>query len=134
MYICCKITANLVINSIRYSSIPLFFYKSNCNKFKFHQLKSAWTEKLDDITNSTVESSSGKIRPRHALRALEKGLPADSIVSTDIGNICSVSNSYLSFKWELWYFREIFIDDVGQLSVPYLCSARKRRAREIGAS
>ena len=35
--------------------------------------------------------------PRHALRELEKALPSDAMVSTDIGNICSVSNSYLRF-------------------------------------
>lgn len=64
---------------------------------KFHQLKSDWKEKLDAITSEEVESCTGRIRPRHALRALEKGLPQGSIVSTDIGNVCSVSNSYLSF-------------------------------------
>jgi sulfoacetaldehyde acetyltransferase len=31
------------------------------------------------------------------LRAIENALPKNSIVSTDIGNICSVSNSYLRF-------------------------------------
>ena len=35
--------------------------------------------------------------PRHALRELEKALPSNAMVSTDIGNICSVSNSYLRF-------------------------------------
>jgi sulfoacetaldehyde acetyltransferase len=32
------------------------------------------------------------------LRELEKALPKDAMVSTDIGNICSVSNSYLRFN------------------------------------
>jgi len=38
------------------------------------------------------------MHPRQMLRALEKALPADAMVSTDIGNICSVSNSYLRFS------------------------------------
>jgi sulfoacetaldehyde acetyltransferase len=37
------------------------------------------------------------MHPRQMLRELEKALPADAMVSTDIGNICSVSNSYLRF-------------------------------------
>merc|ERR1711933_63055 len=37
-------------------------------------------------------------RPRKALRELEKALSGkNAIVSTDIGNICSVANSYLRF-------------------------------------
>ena len=32
------------------------------------------------------------------LRELERAMPRDAMVSTDIGNICSVSNSYLRFE------------------------------------
>ena len=35
--------------------------------------------------------------PRTALRELELAMPANAMVTTDIGNICSVANSYLSF-------------------------------------
>lgn len=38
------------------------------------------------------------IAPRRLLRELEKAMPKDAMVSTDIGNICSVSNSYLRFE------------------------------------
>ena len=38
------------------------------------------------------------LSPRQVLRELEKAMPADVMVSTDIGNICSVSNSYLRFE------------------------------------
>jgi len=54
----------------------------------------AWEEELDAISQG-VE---GELAPRHALRALERALPADAIVTTDIGNICSVANSYLRFE------------------------------------
>ena len=37
------------------------------------------------------------MEPRTALRELERALPDTAMVSTDIGNICSVSNSYL--RW-----------------------------------
>ena len=38
------------------------------------------------------------MHPRQMLRELEKAMPSDAMVSTDIGNICSVSNSYLRFN------------------------------------
>jgi sulfoacetaldehyde acetyltransferase len=37
------------------------------------------------------------MHPRQMLRELEKAMPRHAMVSTDIGNICSVSNSYLRF-------------------------------------
>merc|ERR1711879_188922 len=36
-------------------------------------------------------------RPRTALAELENAMPKDAMVATDIGNVCSVSNSYLRF-------------------------------------
>jgi len=38
------------------------------------------------------------MHPRQMLRELERAMPQDAMVSTDIGNICSVSNSYLRFE------------------------------------
>jgi len=37
------------------------------------------------------------MHPRQMLRQLERAMPAGAMVSTDIGNICSVANSYLRF-------------------------------------
>ena len=39
------------------------------------------------------DSDSAAMHPRQMLRELERAMPADAMVSTDIGNICSVSNS-----------------------------------------
>ena len=57
----------------------------------------AWTEERDDWSKS-VSKGSKFMHPRQMLRELEKALPVNAMVSTDIGNICSVSNSYLRFK------------------------------------
>ena len=38
------------------------------------------------------------LHPRQVLRELERAMPADVMVSTDIGNINSVANSYLRFE------------------------------------
>jgi len=38
------------------------------------------------------------MHPRQMLRELEKAMPAHAMVSTDIGNICQIANSYLRFE------------------------------------
>lgn len=61
-------------------------------------LKDEWAQTLDDMTTCAPHSVQGKIKPRAALRELQKNLPKNVIVTTDIGNTCSVSNSYLGFE------------------------------------
>ena len=51
--------------------------------------------------------------PRHALRELEKALPSNAMVSTDIGNICSVSNSYLRFNQPRSFFAAMAFGNCG---------------------
>jgi sulfoacetaldehyde acetyltransferase len=66
-------------------------------------VKKAWEAELDGWTHEKdawsleVAKSSSHMHPRQMLRELEKAMPAAAMVSTDIGNICSVSNSYLRF-------------------------------------
>jgi sulfoacetaldehyde acetyltransferase len=65
--------------------------------------KKAWEAELDSWSHEkdawSVEVSKGvnAMHPRQMLRELEKAMPEGAMVSTDIGNICSVSNSYLRF-------------------------------------
>jgi sulfoacetaldehyde acetyltransferase len=65
--------------------------------------KETWEKELEGWTHETdaysVEISKGvsAMHPRQMLRALERAMPKGAMVSTDIGNICSVSNSYLRF-------------------------------------
>ena len=51
-----------------------------------------------DAWSLEVSRSSSHMHPRQMLRELERAMPAGAMVSTDIGNICSVSNSYLRFE------------------------------------
>jgi sulfoacetaldehyde acetyltransferase len=66
--------------------------------------KDAWEAELDRWTQERdpwsikVAENSPFMHPRQMLRELEKALPGNAMVSTDIGNICSVSNSYLRFN------------------------------------
>ncbi len=55
-----------------------------------------WTHENDPYSMDMIKDSKA-MHPREMLRAIEKALPKNSMVSTDIGNICSVSNSYLRF-------------------------------------
>ena len=55
-----------------------------------------WTHEKDAWSLEVSRDSSG-MHPRQMLRELERAMPKDAMVSTDIGNICSVSNSYLRF-------------------------------------
>jgi sulfoacetaldehyde acetyltransferase len=56
--------------------------------------KDAWKEELASWPSPNEK---GRIGPRQALAALARAMPKNAMVSTDIGNVCSVSNSYLQF-------------------------------------
>ncbi len=58
---------------------------------------SAWTQETDPFSTE-VSASDARMHPRQMLRAMERAMPRNAMVSTDIGNICSVSNSYLRFE------------------------------------
>jgi sulfoacetaldehyde acetyltransferase len=66
--------------------------------------KAAWKGELDKWTHETdpysvdISKGSSYMHPRQMLRELERAMPKHAMVSTDIGNICSVSNSYLRFE------------------------------------
>jgi len=66
--------------------------------------KAAWERELTewhhekDEWSLEVMKGSDRMHPRQVLRELERAMPTDAMVSTDIGNICSVSNSYLRFE------------------------------------
>eukprot|EP00490_Sorites_sp_Unknown_P009039 CAMPEP_0114694368 /NCGR_PEP_ID=MMETSP0191-20121206/70094_1 /TAXON_ID=126664 /ORGANISM="Sorites sp." /LENGTH=442 /DNA_ID=CAMNT_0001989153 /DNA_START=676 /DNA_END=2004 /DNA_ORIENTATION=- len=62
--------------------------------------KTEWKNTLNEWTNDTKYGIKPDfIKPRQALNELAKVLPNDAMVSTDIGNICSVANSYLNFDY-----------------------------------
>src|SRR5499427_3769921 len=66
--------------------------------------KKEWEAELDGWARETdawsleVSKGSSAMHPRQMLRELERAMPEGAMVSTDIGNICSVSNSYLRFE------------------------------------
>jgi sulfoacetaldehyde acetyltransferase len=61
---------------------------------KVAEAKKAWRDELEKLSSKTGEP----ISPRHALKLVSEALPNDCVVTTDIGNISSVANSYLHFE------------------------------------
>ena len=71
-----------------------------------------WSHEVDDWSLE-VSKTSDHMHPRQMLRELEKALPENAMVSTDIGNICSVSNSYLRFKEPNSFFAAMSFGNCG---------------------
>jgi sulfoacetaldehyde acetyltransferase len=71
--------------------------------------KDAWESEL----NSWGQADGAPIAPRRALRELEKAMPKNAMVTTDIGNICSVSNSYLRFEQPRSFFAAMSFGNCG---------------------
>ena len=78
-------------------------------KALIHQTKSAWLQILtsldheEDDPGTTWNKDSrkrdpDKMSPRMAWRAIQAGLPKDTIISSDIGNNCAIGNAYPTFE------------------------------------
>jgi sulfoacetaldehyde acetyltransferase len=82
-------------------------------KSHIQNLKSNWANVLQQMTDATPHSTVGKIKPRAALRELQKAMPANVMVTTDIGNTCSVANSYLNFETPGSFFAAMTFGNCG---------------------
>jgi sulfoacetaldehyde acetyltransferase len=83
---------------------------------------SAWTHESDPYSLD-ISRDSKYMHPREMLRALERAMPADAMVSTDIGNICSVANSYLRFERPRSMFAAMSFGNCGY-AFPVICGAK----------
>ena len=72
-----------------------------------------WSEERDDWSQLVSAEDEGLLHPRQVLRELEKATPSNATVSTDIGNICSVSNSYLRFEKSRSFFAAMSFGNCG---------------------
>jgi sulfoacetaldehyde acetyltransferase len=71
--------------------------------------RATWAAELDQL--SDVDGT--PIPPRRCLRELEKALPENAMVTTDIGNVCSVANSYLKFEKPNSFFAAMSFGNCG---------------------
>lgn len=72
-----------------------------------------WTEERDDWSQLVSAEDASYLHPRQVLRELEKATPSNAAISTDIGNICSVSNSYLRFEKSRSFFAAMSFGNCG---------------------
>jgi sulfoacetaldehyde acetyltransferase len=92
---------------------------------------SAWTHERDPYSLEVIAEHEGEttpgggrwLHPRQVLRELEKALPADVMVSTDIGNINSVANSYLRFEQPRSFFAPMSFGNCGY-ALPTIIGAK----------
>ena len=103
--------------------------------------KSAWLQKLagwdheEDDTGSTWnararEAAPERLAPRQVLRAIQDGLPPVAMVSTDIGNICAMANSYLPFEQPRSFFAPGMFGNCGY-AFPSIMGAKSSRGRSV---
>ncbi|HWL68710.1 MAG TPA: sulfoacetaldehyde acetyltransferase [Geminicoccus sp.] len=74
-----------------------------------HQTRSAWLQELSSMDHEDDDPGTSwnadvrarepdRMSPRQAWRAIQAALPADAIISTDIGNNCAIGNAYPNFE------------------------------------
>ena len=96
--------------------------------------KAAWEKELDEWKHEKDDFSQDMIAeaekepgnwlaPRQVLRELEKAMPKDHMVSTDIGNINSVANSYLRFDRPRSFFAPMSFGNCGY-ALPTMIGAK----------
>ncbi|OUL98499.1 sulfoacetaldehyde acetyltransferase [Variovorax sp. JS1663] len=101
---------------------------------KIKEEKAAWEKELDDWTHERdpysldmieeAKKEGGKwLHPRQVLRELEKAMPPRAMVSTDIGNINAVANSYLRFEEPRSFFAPMSFGNCGY-SLPTMIGAK----------
>ena len=90
-----------------------------------------WTHERDPFSLDSIEEardekpfSGGEyLHPRQVLRELEKAMPDDVMVSTDIGNINSVAHSYLRFEKPRSFFAPMSFGNCGY-ALPTIIGAK----------
>ena len=92
---------------------------------------SEWTHERDPYSLDMIEQAKNErtfnggvyLHPRQVLRELEKAMPARVMVSTDIGNINSVANSYLRFEEPRSFFAPMSFGNCGY-ALPTIIGAK----------
>jgi len=90
-----------------------------------------WTHERDPYSLDMIEenakekpfSGGSYLHPRQVLRELEKAMPPRVMVSTDIGNINSVANSYLRFEEPRSFFAPMSFGNCGY-ALPTIIGAK----------
>jgi sulfoacetaldehyde acetyltransferase len=96
------------------------------NEARIGEIRQAKEEWAKELASWPSPSESGRIGPRQALAGLERALPRNAMVSTDIGNVCSVANSYLRFDQPQSFFAAMSFGNCGY-AFPTIMGAKVAR-------
>jgi sulfoacetaldehyde acetyltransferase len=105
--------------------------KIKAEKAAWEKELSDWTHERDEYSLDMIEEAKGEkpfsggqyLHPRQVLRELEKAMPPRVMVSTDIGNINAVANSYLRFEEPRSFFAPMSYGNCGY-SLPTMIGAK----------
>ena len=108
--------------------------KIQAEKAAWERELDAWTHETDPYSLEMIEEQKGEtpfsggqyLHPRQVLRELEKALPPDVMLSTDIGNINSVAHSYLRFERPRSFFAPMSFGNCGY-AFPTIIGAKVAR-------
>jgi sulfoacetaldehyde acetyltransferase len=105
--------------------------KIKAEKAAWEKELSEWTHERDPYSLDMIEEARAEkpfsggqyLHPRQVLRELEKAMPPRVMVSTDIGNINAVANSYLRFEEPRSFFAPMSYGNCGY-SLPTMIGAK----------
>ncbi len=96
-------------------------------KDSWEQELTEWTHEKDDYSLDMIEEQKSEegnwLHPRQVLRELEKAMPENVMISTDIGNINSVAHSYLRFEKPRSFFAPMSFGNCGY-ALPTIIGAK----------
>ena len=88
-----------------------------------HERDTYSLDMIDEAKQERPFSGGTYLHPRQVLRELEKAMPPRAMVSTDIGNINSVANSYLRFEEPRSFFAPMSFGNCGY-ALPTMIGAK----------
>jgi sulfoacetaldehyde acetyltransferase len=101
--------------------------KISAEKAAWEKELTEWTHERDSFSLDMIEEQKKEegnwLHPRQVLRELEKAMPPRAMVSTDIGNINAVANSYLRFEEPRSFFAPMSFGNCGY-SLPTMIGAK----------
>ena len=105
-----RLAASAILERLQKSNIAVACHGNREQRLaEVKKQKSAWESELD----TWGQGNGAPVAPRRALRELERAMPKNAMVTTDIGNICSVSNSYLRFERPNSFFAAMSFGNCG---------------------
>jgi len=93
--------------------LQAFTLPAKRNEARINEIRQAKDEWAKELAGWPSPSEDGRIGPRQALAALARAMPKTAMVSTDIGNVCSVANSYLHFEQPRSFFAAMSFGNCG---------------------